>query len=403
MTEVVWLVDGVCMKNTVSIGISCAVLGLSFPALGGDGVGIRYIEHDEPYLTFLDEVSGDGSTLVFASYGNVPSIMVDRGAGLETIFEGVSSSAFVFSGGVSDDGGLVALNSICTPGAMNWRPGSISGIPDYVYNGTALSNTFTGAVSGDGLVNGMTASGGGESRVMLYQDRTFLDLGFDDGGIGSSLGVTGLDRTGSVMAMNQQVSSFGEDWALGGSRSWMWDQNGFMLIPDLVLTGDRVDSRTRGVSSDGSTVFGVSNGVFFDGEDGYDEWGPSRSWIYRDGVQTEIMGGGFEGVLALDITDDGQQLLVSAGSEADGYESYLWTEQGGFVSILELLADAGISISSDSVYFSSMSGDGTVLGGNMVIGEVGSSNFTSVVVTIPSPGGLLMLGGGLLMLSGRRR
>lgn len=399
---VVRSVDGVCMKNTPSIVILCVTLGLAFPVFGGEGVGVRLIEHTDPYMTFLEQVSDDGSTLVFASYGDVPSIMVDRGAGLQTIFEGVSSSAFVFSGGVSDDGGLVALNSIYTEGAMNWRPGALSGIPDYVYNGSPMSNTYTGAVSGDGLINGMTASGGGVSRVMLYQDRAFTDLGFEDGGAPFALNVAGLDRTGGVMVMNQQVHPSGVDWdwTLVGSHAWMWDQSGFTEIPDLVLTGDRVDSHVRGVSSDGSTVFGNSSGVFFEGQDGYDLHGPSHAWIYRNGVQTEIAGGGFEGVIVNDITDDGQRLLVSAGSEADGYESYLWSERDGFVSIAEMFADAGISIDGESYTLTSMSGDGTVLGGNV---HLGNSLFTSLVVTIPSPGMMLMFGSGLLMLSGRRR
>ena len=386
------------MKYSSTIVLSCVALGLALPALGGDGVGIRYIEHADPLNTALAGMSDDGSTLVFNAWGMVPSLLVDRGVGLQTIYESTSSSTFVWSGGVSDDGGLVSVNAFNQAGAMNWRPGALSGIPRYVHNGTTSYYTHTGAVSGDGLVNGMQAGGPDGPRVLLYQDRAFTDLGFEDGDLSFSLNVSGLDRTGSVMTLNQSVGN--ADATISGSHAWLWEEGGFTKIPDLVLAGDRVDSRVAGVSSDGSTAFGRSHGVFFDGEGGFYDWGPTGSWIYRDGIQTEILDDGFEYINATDITDDGNMLLVNAGSEEGGFGSYLWTSQDGFVSIQDILAQEGITISGDSVYFSAMSGDGTVLAGDTYTEGIG---FTSFVVTIPSPGALLMLGGGLLMLSGRRR
>jgi|GEM_PF-2668869 len=388
------------MKNTLCIALSCATLGFALSASGGEGVGIRFIEHPDPMYAVGFWLSDDGSTLVGSTWGLVPSLIVDRGTGWETILESTSNSALAFSSGVSDNGRVIAVDTLGPVGPAIWRDGSVEHLPNIMIDGEHAFLTRLGVVSGDGSVIGVTAYEDSQNYAYVYQNGQYTDLGFDPGRRTGSLTIDGIDRTGSSLAITENLSGrYDEDPSLAGARAWLWQGGEYTEIPDLVLTGDRVDSHAHGMSSDGSTVFGTSTGLFLDDRGLTTDRGPVQSWIYRDGIQTSLNDGRFDFVLAADITDDGQEVLVHAGDD-EAADAYIWSQSNGFVAVIDLLEEAGIDLGGQLVNFQQLSGDGSVLSGTIYKEGYG---FTSVIVTIPSPGAFLMLGGGLLMFTGRRR
>ncbi len=372
-------------------------LALSGVALGGDGVGVRYIELKDAIFPSWALMSDDGQTVVnYGDFGS--SVLLDSGHGWETITEGLPHSSFFNPSGISDDGSVVSVSAENYRNYI-WRLGEIEVLPDLVIDGDVERGWVT-AVSGDGLTAGVRGAGESECGLYLYREGAYLDMGVEiqGGRVGPLL--VGLDRTGSVAAINNggyvTLDSGQEYWQ---GRAWSWVEGDLTQIPDLDLGAELVHSEVGGVSSDGQSFFGLSRG--FDEElQRYEFW---HGWVYRDGVQHSVDGGAFAFSEVVDISDDGSIALVTAGIEdEDNGEGYLWTETGGLTLISDVLIELGIDIDGDVFHFYSLSGDGRSIAGT-AYHYTGEERISQFVVTIPSPGALMMLGGGLLMLSGRRR
>jgi len=349
----------------------------------------------EPFPASFGSMSDDGSTLVNSYSGFPRSLAIERGAGWETIAESGHYSDFFSAGGISDDGSVISYTG---NGPVNfiWRSGDTEEVPAVEVDGIAADWVAVDGVSGDGTTVGVRQIGEWGSRLYLYRGGAYLDIGVRADGAVYSQRVSGLDRTGSVATINDREYvelASGEDRRR--LRAWVWEAGELERIPDLSLGGEFVHTEAEGVSSDGTAAFGYSvanDGVYND----------RHGWIYQHGVLHAVDEGLHVYSEVLDISDDGSVALVTAGDLSNTTEaSYLWSAEGGLVLIDEVLLDQGIVIEGDVVHYFAISGDGNTLTASVYHDQ--GDYFQQVVVTIPSPGALLMLGGGLLILSSRRR
>lgn len=281
-----------------------------------------------------------------------------------------------------------------------WRSGEIEVLPELMIDGVNAERFGVTSISGDGSTAGVRQYDKYESRLYLYRDGEYLDMGVKIQGRLSGPLLVDLDLTGSVAAINSgryvTLDSGEEFWQ---RSAWSWVDGDLTRIPDLDLGGELVRSEIGGVSSDGLSFFGNSKGF----DDEHQMFGLRHGWVYRDGAQYSVDGGAFAFSDVIDLSDDGSIALVTAGlEENDNDEGYIWTEGDGLVLISDLLVELGIDIQGDVLHFYSMSGDGRSFAGTAYFNGPGH-RVEQFVVTIPAPGSLLMLGGGLLALSGRRR
>lgn len=182
------------------------------------------------------------------------------------------------------------------------------------------------------------------------------------------------------------------------SRTYLYEGGSFTELGPVIGLSE-YQSWTTGVSADGRTIVGVQQG-----------WDPSAwmglttSWMYRDGVLSEIAVDGLQNLGVLGMSDDGF-VMFGAGFDAQGSARWLlWDMDGHTTDLSDLLLATGYDPGSYAGYeFQRISGDGrTVVGSVLVETQFG---FTSRVfaLTVPSPGGIgLTVGAGLLAARRRR-
>jgi len=158
------------------------------------------------------------------------------------------------------------------------------------------------------------------------------------------------------------------------------------------LAGGRFGSGANGVSADGGTVVG---------------WGSSGSgteafiWDATNGMQGlgDLAGGSFES-LALGISADGGT-VVGWGNSGSGYEAFIWDATNGMQSLQVLLGTLGVDLTGWQLSEArGISADGRTIVG---YGRNPSGSREAFVAVIPEPSTALLLGAGLMMLSGQRR
>lgn len=369
--------------------VSCAAGGVP---------GVRYIETFEAGYVFPEWISDDGSTIVARDFGNTPSIQIDRGSGWETIVSFQSSADIGWSDGASGDGSVVGFNNLYGSQAGLWRPdGSIDSVPIPNVGGGVADRLYVEGISSDGAVIGLSVSSGGEDYSVLLTQAASIEI--DPGR--SVLNpyyqsISAISGDGSrVTIEDEQEVSVGE-LTTAVRRAWVWDQGTLTRIPDLDLGDGPEWSSVQDISTDGTTAVGMSKAVFI-GDNGRIDSGEQRAWVFRDGVTHEIHDDSLLYTRAIDVSADGFSVLVHGGTEDGPLGGFLWREGEGLVSLLDLFAQAGITEDLSGFVFNSMSDDATVFTGY----ESGFGD--TVVVTIPSPGGVLALIGGLCMIPGRRR
>lgn len=182
------------------------------------------------------------------------------------------------------------------------------------------------------------------------------------------------------------------------SRTYLYEGGSFTELGPVIGLSE-YQSWTTGVSADDRTIVGVQQG-----------WDPSAwmglttSWMYRDGVLSEIAVDGLQNLGVLGMSDDGS-VMFGAGFDAQGSARWLlWDMDGHTTDLSDLLLAAGYDPGSYAGYeFQTISGDGrTVVGSVLIETQFG---FTSRVfaLTVPGPGGIGLLVGTGLLAARRRR
>ena len=372
-----------------------ALAAVAAPTLAATEPGIRFIESPfSPHWTMPVALSNDGSTLVAEVYGP-KLILADRGSGWESVYE---TDDLVFMTGLSHDGSTMIIEDLSyNAPAQIYRNGTLTPLPALPADsmGHEPYTSYTHAISGDGSTIGTVAlyGAGIQQGLLLFKDGVYTDLEFEHTLPGSaSLSISGIDYDGDTAIVNAQYSEVGYN----GYATRLWDQGVWTDLPGLDLVGDLVGHGAGEISSDGSTVIGSSRVIDNDTESVF---GPNQAWIWRDGITTSINDGSFEFVSAYDLTADGDLVLVNAG-EGFNESQYLWSFDQGFVDLETYFADHGLVIDTTGLNFYHMSDDATVFAGTTVDG---SGVITTVVVTIPAPGAVLVLLGSWMSLGSRRR
>lgn len=394
------MVDRLGMHTyTRSIGAAFGVLVVSGAA--GGVAGVRVLDYGEPLMSGTFSMSDDGSTIYVGDvYSEHQTLRVDRGFGLEVIED---SGSGWFTGDVSNDGSRLLLFSLGPVQHDTYFDGVFGSLPEVelggvVYPGVSL---YPSQLSGDGSTIGMIGRIDGEVTALLYRDGVYEDLGFVAPGALSLYSMDGMSDDGAATLFSARSSgSQGASPYAQESYIWVRRDSGWTAIGGIDL-GTEIQRHQGGdISGDGSTVIGYSYAIEETDDIPGHRSGPEQGWVWRDGVTTALNDGSFYSVWVGDVSYDGETLLVSTFDGVETSRNWLWTFDDGFIDLLEYFAANGIEEDLDGVRFESMSDDATVFLGHRYDEVFG---FTSYIVTIPSPGGVLALLGGLLMLPARRR
>ena len=126
----------------------------------------------------------------------------------------------------------------------------------------------------------------------------------------------------------------------------------------------------------------------------------------------EFLGGaqstqrGLFGLLALDVTDDGEMIVGQEYRDIRDRDAVYWTREEGWRSVTDLLTqDFDLDLTNWTLErVLSVSGDGTLLAGDgYYTRPSGVREFRAWVAVIPSPPSAALLAAGALALCTRRR
>jgi hypothetical protein len=189
-----------------------------------------------------------------------------------------------------------------------------------------------------------------------------------------------------------------EHGANGSHRVTVVGAGHSVIIPTLT-DAEWVHAQATGVSRDGSVIVGLESSRDGAGGPTFD-----RSWIARDGVVSELLVAGIDALTVTGLTDDGLT-MVGGGLDASGVaRSFLLHADGRTEHVEDLLAAEGFTLAAGQrAMIHRISGDGTVIAGSIDTFIPGES-FTSVLftLTVPAPGGSLLLAGVALVARRRR-
>jgi probable HAF family extracellular repeat protein len=356
------------------------------------------------------------SAVVVMAAGVCASAAQAQPAGLWIIDGPPGGDSGTFGRAVSADGRVVAGNSSFT--GFTWtREGGRA-----QFDTTPLVRPVPAGLSGDGTVVAGTASAVGLGQRAFVRDSvgTLTDLGTLVGDVNSF--ANGLSRDGRV-AVGNSATAVGPNYR---ARAFRWTaQEGMSSLPGSQPLHDEVIARAT--SADGSVVVGYStnlNGADF--ADAFvwrngvttalperdwvaDAWGVSADgryvvgdtgyiptavrWDLVTGEMLEIGAGvaGFGRGVA--VSDDGRVVVGGV---------HVWREGVGAQTLSEYAASFSIALPPGVALAAArgISADGrTIVGTALVNGTMGRA----FVLTIPTPGAVVMLGLAGVVASRRRR
>ena len=345
------------------------------------------------------DVSADGSTVVGESISD---------AGVEAFSWTAATSMVDFGGAASPPSGAAAVSANGNT-VVGWR--HFDSI-DYAYRwvGTAPDmsasvidpfNSRATDISADGsAVVGFDTGGAGPNgwfrpwsgsvanRLYLYSQNNWLDSK------ASAISGDGRIVVGEALSLvDGNVIDVATLWDISRAQP---DAGGMLgtSLGRLGTTGNDF-SRALGISADGSTVVGQSEGPL----------GPEAfRWTQSTGMVGlgDLPGGSFDS-LAWDASADGSR-VVGFGSFDTGLEAFIWDETNGMRSIQDMLTDDyGLDLSGWTLgHARGISDDGTVIVG---FGDSPSGRQAWMAV-VPEPSTLILLTigtVGLLAYRWRRR
>jgi len=344
--------------------------------------------------------------------------------------------------GLSADGSTLAVNMFVTQAiqydAFAWRDGGWSSLPRMdqfnLWHGLSADGNTTLSVSSEW---------GGRPRLVRVENgvRDWITFGTDDRQLEAAMtrdGQTVFYTMGGqasgpidvfmysantypatqIMTLGDQYSRVNDVFAgsrqdrfvmntsllpsgIGMSstaRALLYDSNAVFEIP--TLSGDTdVQSRAVGMTADGSTIIGVE-------QDSSNLSDPDRSWMYRNGVLTEMTLDGFEHFSIGSITDDASAWVGGAFNSDGTGESFLVYEDGRTLSVHDLLATEGVLVGENE--FASLqhiSANGAVVSGVINRGFSGAfgPEVTLFTINVPAPSSAAFALLGLGLIPRRRR
>ena len=265
---------------------------------------------------------------------------------------------------VSADGAVVvgeSLNGLFKFEAFRWESNVMTGLGDLP--GGNFKSRATG-VSADGSVvvgYGTSASG---LEAFRWESSIMTGLGDLPGGTFGSW-------ANDVSANGAVVVGYGT--SASGQEAFRWESNIMTGLGDL--PGGTFESVAFGVSDDGTVVVGYGNSA-----------SGKEAFRRENNIMTglgDLAGGSFES-LANGVSDDGT-VVVGYGTSASGEEAFRWTQATGMQSVVDWLADAGVTVTGWSL----TRAGGVNADGSVVVGYGTSASgweaFIARVTTTTSP------------------
>lgn len=385
--------------------LSRAALALAIAAHAGLGIAQSgLIElgplNGGPPSTRAVAVSGDGTVVVgWASDGaaeNAQRAFRWTQAGGMASLGVLDDGLYSYARDVNADGtvvvGTAGLDTIPgpRPQAFRWTPaagmvslGTLNGGPQYSY---ADSVTPDGRVVVGLAIDGAT----GENHMFRWTQETgMVSLGYPlvAGAVG--LEPRRVSADGSVIVGRLTIPGIGYS-----SLAFRWAQaTGMVSLGSLnggtsPLTG-ALSSTALDVNADGSVVVGGAS----DGAAG--NAGRAFGWTPAGGmVSLGVLNGGYSS-LAMAVSADGNVIVGEAndGRAGNVRRAFRWTQASGMQTIEDWLRANGVTIAQDMSYSAAdVSADGSVVVGELMLGEVSSANSRSFLARVsPYGNGLVTL------------
>jgi probable HAF family extracellular repeat protein len=329
-------------------------------------------------------VSGDGTTAVgYATNSACYRMSNGQIVTLENLPGGSSGAAY----GVSLDGSVIVGYGSSTSGtqAVRWANGVATGLGDF--SGGSFESKATGVSSNGSVVVGYGTNESGCEAFRWTASGGMMGLG-DLPGNPMQLGAPLNSRANDVSGDGSVVVGYGNSYS--GTEAFRWSGGTMSGLGDLA--GGSFLSVANAVSANGSTIVGY--GMSASGHEAF-------RWTSAGGMVGlgDLSGGQFYSE-AMGTSGDGSIVIGASRTGAQQYEAFLWTESGGMRNLKDLLeADLHLDLTGWVLTSATdISDDGLTIVG---YGVHNGSPEEGWVATIPEPGTVVLLGGGLLLA--RRR
>ncbi len=369
------------LKTPASLLLLAAFSGVLASPAAGQSFDLFAGTTERSAAARVGGVSADGRRFTgsIANQSNsVPAIWTRVGTSLEISVLPVppDSSAFAISG----NGGVVAgIRNGTTP--FRWSESE-----GYQALQIPAGSTFTIAIStnnegsivvGDARFPGVRGSPARYQSIRWGTDGSYTEIGSANT-LGSNQ-ARAISRDGSTIV----------GWAFGNTAAYKWTEAGnIQILPYLLGSNQGNTSVAAAVSGNGQFIVGQSN---------------DRSVIWHDGTVTELRLPNGERAFssAEAVSDDGSvvggALQIFTGNTSTVVAA-VWTPETQFIPLTDYLASFGVQVPA-GVQLTNVTG--LSADGRTFVGK--TSDRFDFVVTIPSPGGMVMMLGSIVLASRRRR
>jgi len=302
---------------------------------------------------------------------------------------------------VSNDGSIAAgfssfHGSWGTSRATIWQ----AGVPQTLGHLSGGVRSGAMGISGNGsTVVGWSDIGDSQSRAFRWTASEGMQ---DLGTVGAQRNsyATAISNDGTVIAGHTDLYGAGSPL-----RPFRWTADGGMQ--DLGLVAGGVSAYSRAVSADGSVIIGDATRY----ENGNVEYGLFR-WSESLGMESlGSLGLPFAErteTSAADVSASGDAIVgrafdVESGAGGFGrWAAVYWNRESGLVDLNTYLPTLGLDLAGYYLYSAdAISADGSIIAGTGFAPDGTPTSWT--ISGIPAPGGLVVLGGGLLVTARRRR
>ena len=366
-------------------------------------------------LLLLAAFSGVGACCGIASAQSFDVIVPPPQFAPGSIASGLSSDGTRLSGGISTPGGAV-ISSFIWSRSEGFRVLQNEGLP------TGFQSR---GISGDGQVvvadnrfisnpvRWSSASGSQSLQVPASYNNAFPSSTNHDGSIAVGYSqrfvqgpfpfytatLWGPDGSATLLGTTRggtsQATAISRDGSTvvgvsdaGVEDAFVWTATGGIRILPSRLGDASGHSQAYGVSNHGDYIVGQSNDL-------------AVVWHNNTVTTLTLPDGTADSTGASAVSDDGRviggSILDPAQPEAR-YIAAVWTAETKFISLTDYLASFGVAVPTGVVpnYISYISADGRTFAGQTTDGY-------AFVASIPSPGGMMVLVGPILLATRRRR
>ncbi|MEZ4281933.1 MAG: PEP-CTERM sorting domain-containing protein [Myxococcota bacterium] len=339
----------------------------------------------EVTYTEPNAISADGSTVVgeLRTSAGQEAFVWDRERGLRGIGDLPGGSVFSIAENVSGDGSVVAGNTNSASGSVAFIWDEDRGMRELDPLPEGFVTTIVGGISDDGstVVGTMYSEDGRRSDAYFWNETAgYRSIATLPDGTVTYGGATDTNRDGSVIVGGAEGQAF------------VWtEDDGMILLGDLLTPPRRPNSVALAVSQDGSVVVGPASGpspFIWDADQGL------RA-LYSSALPPEIFSFRPSGA-------SGDASVVVGGSfTPTGNEATIWTQAGGLQFLRVVLATMGVDLDGWSL----LSATDVSADGRTIVGFASKQGFASrgYIVVIPEPGTGVLVMIGLAILATAQR